>query len=64
MLLIYPEIWNYIGSYKAFIGAINYFGYGDLQLYEYYKNINVASPLYNKIHRVLLKDIFDNSVDG
>lgn len=64
MLLVFPDIWNYVGSYKAFIGAINYFGYGDLQLYEYYKNINPASPLYNKLHRVMLKDIFDNQVDG
>ena len=34
--LIYP----YIGSYKSIINAINYCGYNDLELNEYYRNIN------------------------
>lgn len=64
MLLQYPEIYNYIGSYKSVINAINYFGWNDLQLYEYYKNVNPNSPLYQKLHKVLIPDIFDNTVDG
>lgn len=64
MLSIYPEIFNYIGSYKSLIHAIDYFGYNDLKLYEYYKNIKPNSPLYGKLQKILIPDIFDNSVDG
>jgi len=64
MLTMYTEIYNYIGSYKSLIHSIDFFGYNDLQLYEYYRNIKVNSPLYGKLHKVLISDIFDNSVDG
>ena len=39
MLMVRHDIYPYIGSYKAIINAINYFGYNDLELYEYYRNI-------------------------
>ena len=64
MLIMYPEIYNYIGSYKSMIGAINYFGYSDLEVYEYYKNINSNSPLYKKYFRVHIPDMFDLSTAG
>ncbi|MCK9416127.1 hypothetical protein M0Q97_05665 [Candidatus Dojkabacteria bacterium] len=64
MLLICRDIYDYIGSYKSLINAINYFGYNDLQLYEYYKNIDKSSSLYGKLHKILIPDIFDNSVEG
>lgn len=64
MLSIYPELWNYVGSYKALINAINFFGYNDLELYEYYRNVDVKSPLYQKLHKILIPDIFDNTVPG
>lgn len=64
MLSIYTEIFNYVGSYKALIHAIDYFGYNDLQLYEYYRNIKQGSPLYRKLQKLLIPDIFDNTVDG
>lgn len=64
MLLMHTEIYNYIGSYKALINAINFFGWNDLRLFEYYKNINPASPLYNKLHKIEINDIFDNTIDG
>ena len=58
--LIYP----YIGSYKSIINAINFFGYNDLQLNEYYKNIDVASENFSKLFKVEIPDIFDNTVEG
>jgi hypothetical protein len=64
MLTTFREIYDYIGSYKSLINAINYFGYNDLQLYEYYKNIDKSSNLYNKLHKVLIPDIFDNTIPG
>lgn len=64
MLSVNREIYDYIGSYKSLVNAINYFGYNDLLLYEYYRNIDQSSPLYSKLHKVLIPDIFDNSVIG
>jgi hypothetical protein len=64
MLIMYPEIYNYIGSYKAIINSINFFGWNELELYEYYKNIKEDSPLYQKLHKVKIPDIFDNTIDG
>ena len=64
MLTTFREIYDYIGSYKSLINSINYFGYNDLFLYEYYKNIDQSSPLNGKLHKVLIPDIFDNTVQG
>lgn len=64
MLASYTEIFNYVGAYKAMINAINFFGYNDLQVYEYYRNIDTTSPLFLKLHKVLIPDIFDNSTEG
>ncbi|HRW21079.1 MAG TPA: hypothetical protein P5509_03830, partial [Bacteroidales bacterium] len=38
MLLEYHNIFPYIGSYKALVNIINYFGYGDTRLKEYWLN--------------------------
>jgi hypothetical protein len=64
MLMVKPEIYNYIGAYKSIINAINLFGYNDLELYEYYRNINRKSPNFSKLFKVEIPDIFDNTVDG
>ncbi len=58
--LIYP----YIGSYKSIINAINFFGYNDLELNEYYRNINENSDNFDKLFKVEIPDIFDNTVEG
>ena len=64
MLMVKNQIFPYVGSYKAIINTINYFGYNDLQLYEYYRNININSPLFYKLFKVEIPDIFDNTVKG
>lgn len=64
LLLVRHDIFPYIGSYKAIINAINYFGYNDLELYEYYRNINLKSPDFYKLFKVEIPDIFDNTVEG
>jgi hypothetical protein len=63
MLMMKSLIYPYIGSYKAIINAINYFGYNDLELYEYYRNINVSSKNYLKLFKVEIPDIFSPYVD-
>lgn len=64
LLSINREIYDYIGSYKSLINSINFFGYNDLFVYEYYKNIDHSSPLFGKLHKVLIPDIFDNTIKG
>ena len=64
MLLVRDQIFPYIGSYKSIINSINFFGYNDLELYEYYRNIDVKSKDFYKLFKVEIPDIFDNSVPG
>lgn len=58
------QIYNYIGSYKAIINAINFFGYNDLQFFEYYRNIDSESKQYGKLYKVEIANIFNNLVPG
>jgi hypothetical protein len=64
MLLVRNEIFPYVGSYKSIINAINFFGYNDLELYEYYRNVDSASNDFMKLFKVEVPDIFDNQVEG
>lgn len=64
MLQVQPEIFNYVGAYRALVNAINYFGYNDLELYEYYRNINPNSANYKKLQKMEIPDIFDNTIPG
>lgn len=64
LMLVRSEIFPYVGSYKAIINAINYFGYNDLELYEYYRDINPNSPNFDKLYKIEIPDIFDNTVEG
>ena len=58
------EIFNYVGSYKAIINSINYFGYNDLILNEYYRNVDPESQNFGKLFKVEIPDIFDNTIKG
>lgn len=64
LLMVRDVIYTFIGSYKAIINAINYFGYNDLELYEYYRNVNKESKDFGKLFKVEIPDIFDNTVPG
>ena len=64
MLMMKHLIYPYIGAYKSIINAINYFGYNDLELSEYYRNVNFDSDNFDKLFKVEVPDIFNNSVDG
>jgi len=58
------EIFHYVGSYKAIINSINYFGYNDLILNEYYRNTDTKSQNFGKLFKVEIPDIFDNTIKG
>lgn len=64
MLMMKHLIYPYIGAYKSIINAINYFGYNDLQLNEYYRNIDSNSENFFKLFKVEISNIFDNSIPG
>jgi hypothetical protein len=64
MMNVYPEIYNYIGSYRAILNSIDFFGYSDIELVEYYRNINKTSPYYRKLKRVVIPDLLDRQVEG
>jgi hypothetical protein len=64
MLMMKNLIFPYIGAYKSIINAINYFGYNDLQLNEYYRDVDTNSSNFGKLFKVEIPDIFDNTVEG
>ena len=52
MLLQGDQIWPYIGSYKGLVNMINWFGYYDIRIKEYFLNINVEDVNYGKFRQV------------
>ena len=64
MLMVRNDIFPYVGAYKSIINAINYFGYNDLQLNEYYRYNDSLDPNFGKLFKVEIPDIFDNTTKG
>jgi len=50
LLLVGEDIYNYIGSYKAFVNAMKFFGYQDLRLKEYFVNTQLSNPAQKEIY--------------
>ena len=42
------NIYPYVGSYKAILGAIKFFGYDNLNIIEFWRNINPNDPDFGK----------------
>lgn len=63
-LYVRDQIFQYVGSYKSIINSINFFGYNDLILNEYYRNIDSNSQNFGKLFKVEIPDIFDNTIKG
>jgi hypothetical protein len=61
MLLEYSNIFPYLGSYKALINVIKFFGYQNLRMKEYWLNIDSDSPYYNKIKQINISDVFSEN---
>jgi hypothetical protein len=49
LLLENSNIQPYIGTYKAVLNAIKFYGYNDITLKEYWLNINEQSPYFGKL---------------
>lgn len=54
LLLEGDNIYPFIGSYKSLINIINYFGYYDLDIKEYFLNVDESSPNYDKFMQILI----------
>lgn len=53
------NIYPYIGSYKAILNMIKFFGYDNLNIVEYWKNINKYDSEFGKIYRTYVYSIKD-----
>ena len=53
------NIYPYIGGYKAIINAIKFFGYDNLNIVEYWRNINTYDSEYGKIYRTYVYNLKD-----
>ena len=53
------NIYPYIGGYKALLNAIKFFGYDNLNIIEFWKNINEYDDEYGKIYRTYVYSLKD-----
>lgn len=63
LLLEYSNIFPYLGSYKALINIIKYFGYQNLRMKEYWLNVDAKSPYFGKYKQINITDVFDESAN-
>lgn len=61
LLLEFHNIFPYLGSYKALINIIKYFGYESLSIKEYWKNVKVDSENFGKYRPVDIENVLLNS---
>lgn len=52
MLLEGDNIWPYVGSYKGLVNVINWFGYYDIRIKEYWLNVNIQDEYYGKYRQM------------
>lgn len=56
------NIYPFIGSYKGLINAIKFFGYDNLKLKEFWRNVNANSPQFGKYIQSNTVDLFSPAV--
>ncbi len=56
------NIYPWIGSYKALVNAIKFFGYDTLKVREFWKNVDANSPQFGKYIQSNNIDVFDPTV--
>ena len=63
MMLEGHNIYPFVGSYKGLINAIKFFGYDNLRLKEFWKNVNKNSPQFGKYIHSTPIGLFDPTVE-
>lgn len=53
------NIYPYIGGYKSIINAIKFFGYDNLNIIEYWRNINEYDSEFGKLYRTYVYSLKD-----
>jgi len=61
LLLEFHNIFPYLGSYKALINIVKYFGFESLAIKEYWKNVKVDSENFGKLRPVDIESVLLNS---
>ena len=59
LLLEFHNIFPFLGSYKALINIIKFFGYESLTVKEYWKNVDLNSEKFGKTRGFDIEEIFD-----
>jgi len=52
MLIEGDNIWPYVGSYKGLVNVVNWFGYYDIRIKEYWLNVSVNDEYYGKYKQI------------
>ena len=63
LLLEYYNIFPYMGSYKALINILKFYGYQNVHMREYWKNVDLTSPNFGKYRQTDIIDIFSKTPD-
>ena len=63
LLLEYSNIFPYMGSYKALINILKFYGYQNVHMKEYWKNVDMDSPNFGKFRQTNIIDIFTTKPD-
>lgn len=58
LLLEHSNIFPYVGSYKALINVLKFYGYNNIKMKEYWQNVKVGSADYGKYKQVDITDLF------
>jgi len=63
MLLEGNNIWPYVGSYKGLVNILNWFGYYDIRVKEYFLNVNQDDEYFGKYRQVQIPFQLDTKGD-
>jgi hypothetical protein len=63
LLLEYQNIFPYVGSYKALINILKFYGYQNVRMKEYWKNVDMTSPNFGKLRQTNIIDLFSDEPD-
>jgi len=61
LLLEYSNIYPYIGSYRALINILKFYGYQNVKVKEYWKNIEIGTPRYGYYKQINIEDLFSQN---
>jgi hypothetical protein len=59
LLLEHSNLFPYIGSYKALINILKFYGYKNIRMKEYWQNVDTTSADYEKYKQVDIADLFE-----